>query len=97
MKNAWEGNSAEAEDIVTPDFEAKTKRDIQYSWLVAGGCALLGEKEKALDWLENSVNLGFINYPYLSEHDPFLESLRGEKRFEELMERVKYEWESFDE
>jgi TolB-like protein/Flp pilus assembly protein TadD/predicted Ser/Thr protein kinase len=97
MKNAWEGNSAEAEDIMTPDFEAKTKRDIQYSWLVAGGCALLGEKEKALDWLENSVNLGFINYPYLSEHDPFLESLRGEKRFEELMERVKYEWESFDE
>ena len=51
---------------------------------------------KSLDWLENSVDLGFINYPFLNEYDPFLESIRGEKRFKELMKRVKYEWEHFD-
>lgn len=96
MKYAWEGKRVEATGIMTPDFEAKTRRDVQYSGFVAGGYALLGDKEKAMDWVEHSVNRGFINYPYLNEIDPFLESVRGEKRFKELMRRVKYEWEHFE-
>jgi non-specific serine/threonine protein kinase len=64
---------------------------------LAGIFSLLGEKNEALDWLENAVNRGFINYPLLAEKDPWLANLRGEDRFQKLMERVKYEWEHFEE
>jgi len=50
-----------------------------------------------LDWLENAVRLGFINYPFLNQYDSFLENVRGEERFKMPMERVKYDWEHFEE
>ena len=49
-----------------------------------------------MDWLENAVNRGFLNYPFLSEHAPFFESIRGEERYKELLARVKREWEEFE-
>jgi hypothetical protein len=49
-----------------------------------------------LDWLENAVDRGFICYPFLNEYDPFLERIRGEERFRQLMKRVKREWEEFE-
>jgi disulfide oxidoreductase YuzD len=58
--------------------------------------SLPGEKERALDWLENPAQRGFVNYPFLKEYDPFLANIRGEPRFKKLMERVKYEWEHFE-
>jgi hypothetical protein len=33
-----------------------------------------------------------INYPFLSEHDWYLDSIRGEARFAQAMERAKGEW-----
>lgn len=53
-------------------------------------------KTDALHWLENSINHGFINYPYLKLYDPFLDQIRDETQFKELMERVKFEWENFE-
>jgi hypothetical protein len=38
----------------------------------------------------------FINYPYLSQHDPLLAKLRDEPRYQKLMERVKFKWEHFE-
>jgi non-specific serine/threonine protein kinase len=71
-------------------------KDEELSWWMADGFALLDEKEEALSWLENAANRGFINYPFLSEYDPFLKNLRGDERFDKLMERVKHEWENFE-
>jgi hypothetical protein len=48
-----------------------------------------------MDWLENAVNMGFINYPELSRN-PHLDGLRGDERFEKLLDRVKIEWEQFE-
>jgi len=73
-----------------------TLRRIQVSYLVSVTLSLLDAKKEALDWLENAVNRGFLNYPLFSERDPFLENIRGEERFKKLMERVKYEWEHFE-
>jgi non-specific serine/threonine protein kinase len=81
---------------MTQDFQKTCKRDFEWSHTVAVMLALLDAKKEALDWLEDSVNLGFINYPLLAEKDPFLENIRGEERFKKLMERVKYEWEYFE-
>ncbi len=70
--------------------------DETFSWVLSECYSLLEEKEEALDWLENAANLGFINYPFLSKVDPYLENLRGEDRFKRLMEKVKNEWEHFE-
>ena len=50
-----------------------------------------------MDWLENAINRGFINFPFLNQYDSFLDNIRGEERFKRLMERVKYDWERFEE
>jgi len=38
----------------------------------------------------------WINYPFLSRIDPWLETIRGDPRFEALMARVRHEWEAFE-
>jgi non-specific serine/threonine protein kinase len=82
--------------LQNPKMEVWARNDCGYSFFISECYALLDEKDKALDWLENSVNRGMINYPMLSEYDPFLANIRGEPRFQKLMERVKYEWEHFE-
>jgi len=81
---------------MTPDFRKTCRGDYSYSHHLAGAFALLGEKQEALNWLENAVSCGLINFPFLNEQDPFLENIRGEPRFKRLMERVKLEWENFE-
>ncbi|MGB7063271.1 MAG: protein kinase [Candidatus Zixiibacteriota bacterium] len=95
LKKALLGEN-DVSELLTDEFITTAKRDFQYSSLFADFYALLGHKKEALDWLENAVNRGFINYPFLSEHDPFLENVRSEDRFKKLMERVKHEWENFE-
>ena len=46
--------------------------------------------------LDNAVRRGFLNYPLVRNFDPFLDNLRGEERFEKLVERVKHGWERFE-
>jgi tetratricopeptide (TPR) repeat protein len=82
---------------MTPDFRKTCQRDGEWSYYVADAFALLDEKKEALDWLENAVNRGFINYPFINNYDFFLDNIRGEERFKKLMERVKKEWEEFEE
>ncbi len=86
-----------AYQLMTRDFDKTCKRYHVYSYQVAVAFALLDKKSEALDWLENAVDRGFINYPFMDEYDPFLKNIRGEERFKKLMGRVKYEWEHFEE
>jgi TolB-like protein/Flp pilus assembly protein TadD/predicted Ser/Thr protein kinase len=46
--------------------------------------AVLGETEKAMAWLERSVDTGFACWPFFRV-DPFLESLREEPAFKRLV------------
>ena len=80
---------------MTPEFQKTCRRDDQWSYLVALPLAVVGAREESLDWLENAVNTGFINYPEL-ERNHNLDNLRGEERFKTLMGRVKVEWEHFE-
>ena len=54
--------------------------------------ALAGETEEALHWLENTVRIGNVNYPFWSKHDEWLACLRGDARFGKLMKEVEQEW-----
>jgi TolB-like protein/Tfp pilus assembly protein PilF len=96
LEGALDGDSSRFREIMTEDFRRTTRRDPQWSYYVADILALAGLKEEALDWLSNAVDRGFINYPIIAEHDPALESIRGEPRFRDIAARAKYEWEHFD-
>ena len=94
--NALKGRKAEALQSVTEDTREMFKKDEMFPIWMAESYTLINEKEEAFNWLEHGINWGFINYPFLNEYDPFLENIRGEPRFKELMERVKHEWENFE-
>ena len=79
----------------TPELLREARWDQHASWWMAATFALIDERDAALDWLANASNLGFINYPFFSRFDPFLESLRCDERFWGLMTRVKDRWERF--
>ena len=93
---ALRGKSDEAIRAMTPELRAAAWGDIQLAWMVAAILAILGKKDEAVEWLEQAVRRGFINYPFLAEQEPFLESIRGEPRFQSLMEEVKRRWEAFE-
>ena len=95
LKHALLNDKEHTLQLVTNDFRKTCWRDYEWSYWVANRLSLAGAKEEALNWLENAVNRGFINYPFL-QCDPFLNNIRGEERFKKLMEHAKYEWEHFE-
>jgi len=84
--------------ILREDLHASSAvhHDFMYALFVAECHSLLGDAAGGLEWLERSVELGLINYPFLNEHNTLLEPLHAEPRFRQLMERVKQEWETFE-
>ncbi len=96
IKYALQRKKSEARQVVCPALENAAKGVEYLSRDMAHGYALIDEKKKALDWLENAIDRGFIAYPFLKDHDPFLENIRGEERFKKLMQRVRQEWENFE-
>lgn len=77
------------------ELSAAAEGDHLFAWMFAQVCSYANEKIMAIKFMERSTRDIFINYPLFSEHDPFLENIRGEERFKELMQKVKYEWENF--
>jgi non-specific serine/threonine protein kinase len=88
----WDG----FRQMMTPEFERVCREKRFWAYAVGNVLVLLGEHEKALDWLECAVDKGFVNYPRFAKGDPFLEGVRGNARFKTLLERVKKEWEEFE-
>lgn len=95
-RHALRGQRDEALAALKEDVKAVFRSDPQYSHYVADGYALLAETSEALDWTERAVELGLVNYPLLATHDPFLAALRGEPRFETLLQHIRPRWESFE-
>ncbi|MEX2234598.1 MAG: tetratricopeptide repeat protein [Cyclobacteriaceae bacterium] len=95
LKYSIQGEKAKALGSLSDEIKTKLRYDSEWCWLIADGYALIHEKEESLNWIESIVNSDFVNYPLLSQHDPFLENIRGEPRFRKLIEKVKSGWESF--
>jgi serine/threonine-protein kinase len=66
--------------------QAMAESDEYWSYLMAAAYALVGETDEALGWLEHAVTVrGWVDHVYFTRHDPFLESVRPTRRFQELM------------
>ncbi|MGA2631249.1 MAG: protein kinase [Terriglobia bacterium] len=70
--------------------------DKEFSWWLAAACSHCGMTEEALHWLANSIDLGFVNHRFFSTIDPFLAMLRGDPRFEALIERAREKQRAFE-
>jgi len=62
------------------------------SYAIACAYSLMGRSSEAIQWLQDSADDGFPNYP-LFEKDSTLAPLRGDARFREFMARLRMQWE----
>ncbi len=96
LAHALAGNAQDAHATMTAEIEAVATAADVFPRFVAEGYALAGMSERALHWLAIAVDRGFINYPFLAQHDPCFGRLRSQPRFQKLMETVRDRWERFE-
>jgi len=92
LYHALAGDREGALRFATPRL-AQTLRNEVDAVLMAEGYMMIQRAEDALGWIRHAIDHGFINYPFLTEHDPFLADLRDDRRLIEMMEEVKPRWE----
>jgi non-specific serine/threonine protein kinase len=94
--HAVAGEVQKAVAMLTPDIDAAAKGNDMFPRFLAQAYALAGMPDPAIEWLTIAVDRGFINYPFLSQHDPFLKRLRGDQRFQRVLATVKARWGAFE-
>lgn len=62
--------------------------------IAADASALLGMRDESIAWLRRAVAMGYLHWPNLAEGAVFLESLRGTREFQQLLDEVKPRWEA---
>lgn len=86
------GEPEAARSAVTDELRAAARNSELLSRELAHCLALAGETDEALGWLENTVRIGNVNYPFWSQHDEWVAPLRADPRFDALMADVQKEW-----
>ncbi len=94
LMHALAGNAKEVMAHATPELERAAGFVDHIARIMADAYALIGRNDDAVRWTRIAVSRGFINYPFLSRHDPFLETVRSDPRFQQLMAEVKERWEA---
>ena len=72
------------------------KTDEYFPVYLANALVFVGENEEGLQWIERAINWGFTNHRFLSQHNRFLAPLRGDPRFQALMERAREKERAFE-
>lgn len=93
MRRALAGEDTDR--ITGPAADALASSTDIFPRFAAQAYALAGNASEAVRWLAVAVDKGFINYPYLSQHDPFLPQIAGDARLERLLSEVEKRWSSF--
>jgi tetratricopeptide (TPR) repeat protein len=94
--HAVRGDRASALATLSDDLRRAAKTTELFSRELARCLALAEEIQEALDWLENTIRIGNVDYPFYSQRDPWLANVRSEPRFAQLMEQVEREWKSLN-
>jgi serine/threonine protein kinase/Flp pilus assembly protein TadD len=75
---------------------AVAESDEYWSYLMASAYALAGEADAALGWMAHAVGVrGWIDWVYFTRYDRFLERVREDGRFGELMAAARTRYERF--
>jgi TolB-like protein/DNA-binding winged helix-turn-helix (wHTH) protein len=88
-RQAVSGNRAEAERSLSK-LDSISKRHYVCPYEMATAHAILGNKDKALDWLNRGLKERSACMPDLKV-DPRLDSLRSDARFEDFLRRVGFQ------
>lgn len=86
------GKHEATRDAITSELRAAAKNSELLSREITHSLALAGETDEALDWLENTVRIGNVNYPFWAQHNVWVDSIRGNSRFDAIMRDVEREW-----
>jgi non-specific serine/threonine protein kinase len=96
LARALGGDERSREVAQTEEIEGLATAADVFPRMIAQGYALARMPEHALRWLALAVDRGFINYPFLAQHDPCFANLRGLPQFQQLMEIVRDRWTRFE-
>lgn len=96
LAHALAGDQSAALAVLTPEVEAIANATDVLPRFLAQGYAAASMPDRAIHWLSIAVDRGFINYPFLAYHDPFLKTLRKEPGWRPLLARVRERWEAFE-
>ena len=96
LAHALAGNQPDALATLTPQIETIANATDVFPRFLAIGYAALEMPDRAIHSLSIAVDRGFINYPFLARHDPFMKPLRADPRFRELLATVHERWEKFE-
>ncbi len=86
------GDSKTALEALGDQMRAAARNSELLSRELTHCLALAGETDEALSWLENTVRIGNVNYPFWSRHNEWVAGLHDDPRFTSLMTDVKQEW-----
>jgi TolB-like protein len=96
LAHALAGERSDALAMLTPQIETIANATDVFPRFLALGYAAIGMADRAIHSLSIAVNRGFINYPFLAHHDPFMKPLRTDPRFQQLLATVRERWEKFE-
>ena len=63
-----------------------------YARHAAEAWAKAGNPERAAEWLDRAVDLGFVNWPYLAQHSPFFRPLADDASLRPVLEKARRRW-----
>ncbi|HEX6324515.1 MAG TPA: tetratricopeptide repeat protein [Vicinamibacterales bacterium] len=86
----------DAAAALSPGVDAAARATELFPRFLAHGYAMAGDADRAVDWLATAADRGFINYPFLAEHDPLLRPLRGSAKFDGLLDQIRRRWQAFE-
>jgi tetratricopeptide (TPR) repeat protein len=96
LRAAVDGTIAEDLSRLADEFTRVGTISDMFARFLAWCYAQLGDAERAVCWLRVAADRGFINYPFLAEHDGLLAKIRGDRAFQEFLPTVRERWERFD-
>ena len=90
MLFALEGKRTDASKEMDPELlEYASAIASVFASQVAGLYAVLGEKEKAVKWLDRAVRNGDERAEWF-QRDPLLANLRGHPRFQQILDSIRF-------
>jgi eukaryotic-like serine/threonine-protein kinase len=86
------GEHEKARALITDRVREIAAADHDIAFWLASFYGMEGMADEAVDWVRRAVKLGNENYPLFADSRK-LDSLRGDPRFQELLDELKRRWE----